>query len=132
MSLPIECPEPGQPIIFPSGPWVDAMAACMQDPLHHGEGDVWTHTKLVCEALVARPEWARLSPEARWVTWVACLLHDVAKPETRRVEDGVVRHPRHSARGARRSSRKKTRSFRWSSSRWPGPASSPDPSTPPS
>ncbi|MCA9550193.1 MAG: AAA family ATPase [Myxococcales bacterium] len=105
MSLPIECPEPGQPITFPSGPWVDAMAACMQDPLHHGEGDVWTHTKLVCEALVARPEWARLSPEARWVTWVACLLHDVAKPETRRVEDGVVRHPRHSARGARRARR---------------------------
>jgi predicted kinase len=40
------------------------------------------------------------------VTVAACLLHDVAKPETRRVEaDGHIRHPRHSARGAQRARR---------------------------
>jgi hypothetical protein len=45
------CPEPGAAIDWAAfqGPWVEAMAGCMQDPLHHGEGDVWTHTRMVCE-----------------------------------------------------------------------------------
>jgi putative nucleotidyltransferase with HDIG domain len=81
-------------------PWVAAMAACMQDPQHHAEGDVWTHTKMVCEALVALPTWQALPAPDREVVFAACLLHDIAKPPTTRVEDGRIRHPGHSTRGA--------------------------------
>ena len=30
-------------------PSIAEMAACPQDPEHHAEGDVWTHTRMVCE-----------------------------------------------------------------------------------
>ena len=30
-------------------PWARAMAECQQDRGWHAEGDVWTHTKLVCD-----------------------------------------------------------------------------------
>lgn len=33
-------------------PWCQAMAACVQDAEWHSEGDVWTHTKMVCNQLV--------------------------------------------------------------------------------
>ena len=29
-------------------PWGRAMAGCAQDAGWHAEGDVWTHTKMVC------------------------------------------------------------------------------------
>lgn len=105
MNLPYPCPEPGHSIHWEGfdAPWVAPMAACMQDPLHHAEGDVWTHTKMVCEALVRQPGWQSLSPLDRWITFAACLLHDIEKPSTRREEEGRIRHPRHSARGARRA-----------------------------
>jgi hypothetical protein len=35
-----------------SQPWCRAMANCGQDAEWHSEGDVWTHTKLVCRQLV--------------------------------------------------------------------------------
>lgn len=31
--------------------WAIEMAACMQDPAWHAEGDVWTHTKMVADEL---------------------------------------------------------------------------------
>jgi hypothetical protein len=32
-------------------PWARAMAACGQDAHWHAEGDVWTHTRMVCAEL---------------------------------------------------------------------------------
>lgn len=29
--------------------WVDRMRGCPQDPVHHAEGDVFVHTRLVLE-----------------------------------------------------------------------------------
>lgn len=29
-------------------PWIAPMVECMQDPDYHTEGDVWTHTRMVC------------------------------------------------------------------------------------
>jgi predicted kinase len=76
------------------------MAECIQDAEYHAEGDVWTHTKMVCDALVGLPEWQRLDLKARQVVFAAALLHDVSKPPCTRVEDGHTRHPNHSVRGA--------------------------------
>jgi len=37
-------------------PWVRALEACPQDPIHHAEGNVWIHTRMVLETLAALPE----------------------------------------------------------------------------
>jgi predicted kinase len=82
-------------------PWVRALADCPQDPRHHAEGNVWIHTRMVCEALVALPAWRALPEEERAVVFAAALLHDVAKPERTRTEtDGAIRAPGHSRRGS--------------------------------
>jgi len=82
-------------------PSIAEMAACPQDPEHHAEGDVWTHTRMVCEALVALPAWQALPADERELVFAACLLHDIAKPATTRVDDdGRIRQPGHSPRGA--------------------------------
>ena len=82
-------------------PWVEAMHRCPQDPVWHAEGDVGIHTEQVLQALVALPAFAALPAEGRWVVWLACLLHDVAKPAVTRTEDdGRITSRGHSRAGA--------------------------------
>ncbi len=82
-------------------PWIAALRDTPQDPIHHAEGDVWIHTRMVCEALVGLPAWRELEPTARERLFVAALLHDVAKPTNTVIEpDGRVRSPGHSPTGA--------------------------------
>ncbi|MEO1646978.1 MAG: metal-dependent phosphohydrolase, partial [Chloroflexota bacterium] len=33
------------------------LAKCPQDPIFHAEGDVWTHTKMVVEAVMQGETW---------------------------------------------------------------------------
>lgn len=92
-------------------PWADietalashvaAMKKTPQPEAFHGEGDVWTHTKMVCECLVSQAEFASLSQEVRTAVFLAALLHDIAKPVTTRWEDGRWRAPNHAPTGAR-------------------------------
>lgn len=90
-------------------PNVDEMAACLQDPVFHAEGDVWTHTVMVARALAADPDFLALPRGRREALSWAALLHDVEKPSTRMVEHDPqlgrdrVRHPHHAAKGARRA-----------------------------
>ncbi|HEU4409204.1 MAG TPA: AAA family ATPase [Polyangiaceae bacterium] len=80
--------------------WVRALAACPQDPVHHAEGDVATHTRMVLETLVELPAYRALRDDDRLAVYLACLLHDVAKPQTTRVDDeGRVTAKGHSKRG---------------------------------
>lgn len=74
---------------------------CPQDPVHHGEGDVGTHTRMVVAALVAQPDWRVLAePEQSMLFWAAC-LHDIGKPVTTRQEDdGRITSRGHSRVGA--------------------------------
>jgi predicted kinase len=81
--------------------WVRAMRGSTQDPIHHAEGDVWIHTRMVVEALIALPEWRAATPDDRLVAFAAALLHDVAKPKTREERDGRIGNPHHSPIGAR-------------------------------
>ena len=83
------------------GGWGQALYSCPQNPVWHAEGDVGTHTEMVCTELVADPRFRALDPHGRQVLWLAALLHDVAKPRTTRIVDGVVRQPGHSRSGAR-------------------------------
>src|SRR4051812_41594244 len=84
--------------VFPS---LASLAACPQDPRHHAEGDVGTHTRMVLAALVALPAFRALDPATREELYVAALLHDIGKPAcTRHEPDGTITSRGHSRRVA--------------------------------
>ncbi len=85
-----------------SQPWAAAMAACEQDPKWHAEGDVWTHTKMVCAQLERLAEWLSLDRDAQIKLLFTALLHDSGKPQTTTIEPqtGRTTSPKHSIAGA--------------------------------
>ena len=76
------------------------LAECPQEPVHHGEGNVLAHTKLACEALVADPAWRSLDEAGRQEVFLAALLHDIAKAQTTREQEGRLTSPGPARRGA--------------------------------
>ncbi|MBD2208135.1 AAA family ATPase [Calothrix sp. FACHB-1219] len=82
--------------------WLRSLADCPQDPRYHAEGDVLIHTKLVCEALVALPQWRALPARERSIVFAATLLHDVAKPAATEIaDDGAISSKGHVIQGAK-------------------------------
>jgi predicted kinase len=75
------------------------LAATMQDAGFHAEGDVWTHTRMAVESLIAGPRYAALDPTGRSIVLAAVLLHDVGKPSTTRLDNGKLTSRGHSLRG---------------------------------
>lgn len=82
-------------------PWAQAMSDCAQDANWHAEGDVWTHTKMVCRQLTELNEWPDLSSEDQATLIFTALLHDAAKPLTSETdpETGQIRSPKHAVKG---------------------------------
>ena len=82
-------------------PWSQAMAGCQQDAGWHSEGDVWTHTKMVCAQLPQLDEWPTLTPQERTLLIFTALFHDSGKPLTSEVdpETGRIRSPKHAIKG---------------------------------
>lgn len=84
-------------------PWecVQALDGVPQDPRYHGEGDVLTHTLMVMEALMERPQWPDLSPVEQHILFAAALWHDIGKATCTRIEaDGTIISPKHAMVGA--------------------------------
>jgi predicted kinase len=79
--------------------WIRALKGVEQDPIHHAEGDVWIHTRMVCEALTELAAWRALAESERRIVFWAALLHDVSKPACTREEGGRVTARGHSGRG---------------------------------
>jgi predicted kinase len=76
------------------------MQGVPQDPIYHAEGDVFIHTRMVAEALVALEAWRTLPQEERETLFASALLHDVAKPDCTRIEfDGKITSKRHARQG---------------------------------
>lgn len=73
-----------------------------QSPVYHAEGDVWTHTKMVVEELLALQDYQSASRIDREILFLAALLHDIAKYSTTVVnpETGAIGQPGHSRKGA--------------------------------
>ncbi len=100
------CPEAPQwnvdwSAIHEAFPWVQRLRGCPQDPVYHAEGDVWIHTRMVCEALAALPAWRGLPDDERRLLFATALLHDAGKPDCTRTEpDGRISSRGHSRRGA--------------------------------
>ncbi|GAB3545535.1 AAA family ATPase [Spirosoma fluminis] len=83
-------------------PEVRDMTGVRQDPRHHGEGDVATHTQLVLAALEADVRYQTLQSGQRELLWTAALLHDVEKRSTTVVEaDGSITARGHARKGER-------------------------------
>ncbi len=82
------------------GQFFSQMARTPQDPIYHGEGDVLSHTKMVCEALTGLEEFRALDERRRQAVFLAALLHDIGKIPRTRLEDGRWTSPQHSATGA--------------------------------
>lgn len=81
--------------------WIAQMKTIPQNPMWHGEGDVWTHTVMVCEELAAMSVWRRLDRRKQEELFVAALLHDIGKIPCTRMEDGAWISPNHSVVGSR-------------------------------
>ncbi|MEM8811143.1 MAG: AAA family ATPase [Pseudomonadota bacterium] len=90
-------------------PELQTLDNCPQDPIHHAEGDVGTHTRMVVEALVADRPWRALPVSEREIVFWAAVLHDIAKPAvTRHEDDGRITSRGHSRIGAQMA-----RGFLW-------------------
>ena len=82
-------------------PWCQAMATCDQDAQWHSEGDVWTHTKMVCRQLAELDEWSSLTTDDQTVLVFTALFHDAAKPLTSQTDPETRRisSPKHAVKG---------------------------------
>lgn len=83
------------------GRWLDKLAQVRQNPVWHGEGDVLTHTRMVCERLCENPAFRALNAQRRQAIALAALLHDVGKIPATKLEDGQWVSPGHGGVGAR-------------------------------
>ncbi|MBL4645678.1 MAG: tRNA nucleotidyltransferase [Hyphomicrobiales bacterium] len=80
---------------------LSALDDCPQDPIHHAEGDVGKHTRMVVEALVAMEDWQALPPIDQSILFWASCFHDIGKlGTTKHEEDGRISSRGHSRLGA--------------------------------
>lgn len=80
-------------------PELFAMIGCQQDVRWHPEGDVWDHTKLVCEKGMEIAEKDGLNDQDKLVLMYSCLLHDCGKPQTTEIEDDRITSQNHAKVG---------------------------------
>lgn len=83
------------------GSYFDQMALREQNPLWHGEGDVWRHTQMVCQELLGLNAYQKLPLRQKQEVFLAALLHDLGKIPCTKREEGQWISPNHTAVGAR-------------------------------
>lgn len=93
---------------FAAQPWFRAFPFSMllkqqhteQSPVHHPEGNVWSHTLLVVDEAAKRKLYAENSNVFMW----AALLHDIGKPQTTKLRKGKITAYNHDRAGAKLAS----------------------------
>lgn len=77
---------------------LDQLVLTPQDPASHPEGSVWIHTLLTLDVMATLRigEWRR-----DMVLMLAILLHDIGKPETTLLVEGVLNAPKHAEVGTK-------------------------------
>ncbi len=76
------------------------MKRTYQNPIYHGEIDVCTHTKMVCEEIIKQPEYKNGSEIDKTVLFWAAILHDIGKIKCTVEVDGELKSPNHTVKGA--------------------------------
>lgn len=82
-------------------PFEQQMRSTQQSAIWHAEGDVYTHTQRVCEALRALPEYQVLPEQQQHILYTAALLHDIGKIVTTEYIDNDWHAPHHAPVGSR-------------------------------
>ena len=86
--------------------WLGELRGCPQDPIHHAEGDVFVHTRMVLGALALLPRYRAAPERIREEVFLAALFHDIAKPATTEAQpDGRVTARGHARKGMFRARR---------------------------
>lgn len=76
-------------------PEIHALIGIQQNPVHHPEGDVWTHTMLVLDAAAER----RSSAQQPFGFMLAALMHDLGKAVSTEEIHGVIHAYGHEESG---------------------------------
>ena len=81
--------------------WIKDMQDVPQSKVHHAEGDVATHTRMVIQSLENSAGFQALENEQQEIVWAAALMHDIEKRSTTFTdEDGNIVSPGHAKKGA--------------------------------
>ena len=80
--------------------WVQDMEGVPQDKVHHAEGDVAVHTRMVMDALLGLEEYQELEEKNQEILFASALLHDVEKRSTTTHEtNGSITSKGHAKKG---------------------------------
>lgn len=82
-------------------PFEERMHQTSQSLVWHGEGDVYTHTMMVVDALKSLSDYQQLTDVQKHILTIAALLHDVGKIPTTTLIDGEWKVPHHAPTGSR-------------------------------
>ncbi len=85
----------------PIGAYLKKMQQTDQSPFWHGEGDVLTHTKMVCEELAKDNGFRELPERKQEMVFLAALLHDIGKIPCTKLEEGEWISPNHTIVGSK-------------------------------
>lgn len=81
-------------------PFVNDLINTEQDAKWHGEGNVYNHTKLVCEQLIKLPEYQTKDSISQLVLFLSALFHDVGKIVSTKKEDEEITVVNHGRKGS--------------------------------
>lgn len=76
-------------------PELAALQGTPQNPKYHPEGDVWIHNLMVLDACAKLCKQLTLPEKEALILMLAALCHDLGKPMTVKLMDGVWRNPGH-------------------------------------
>ena len=82
-------------------PIIEELKSIPQNPRYHGEGNVYIHTRNVCNELCLLPEFNVLEITEKCILYLAALFHDIGKLTCTIMEDGEITSPRHAVRGSK-------------------------------
>ncbi|KAJ50782.1 putative nucleotidyltransferase with HDIG domain [Clostridium tetanomorphum] len=72
-----------------------------QNPKYHEEGNVYIHTKRVCQQVINLPQWEKLNCVDKVTLYLAAFFHDIGKLICTKTEDGEIISPKHGVKGAK-------------------------------
>lgn len=80
--------------------YIEKMKMTEQNPVWHGEGNVWTHTKMVCEEMIKLPDFIHAERRLQEILFLSALFHDFGKIPCTKWEDGSWTSPHHTSASA--------------------------------